>query len=75
MPGNCPVGTPAPEGRCEIRVWVDNHAEARMRGDVIFVRTLKGSKGRDEGNECSQPLPYNSVLGFQMRQTAGRNRV
>lgn len=63
------------EGRCEIRVWVDNRAEVRMRGDSIFVRTLEGSKSRDEGSECSQPLPYNSVRGFQIRQTAGRNRV
>src|SRR6185436_2118678 len=30
----------AREGRCEIRVWVDNRAEVRMRGDTIFVRTL-----------------------------------
>src|SRR5205807_3622307 len=60
---------------CEVRVWVDNRAEVRMRGDAIFVRTLEGSKGRDEGSECSQPLPYNSVRDFQIRQTAGRNRV
>src|SRR4029434_3107491 len=65
----------AREGRCEIRVWVDNRAEVRMRGDAIFVRTLEGSKGRDEGSECSQPLPYNSVRGFEIRQTAGRSRV
>jgi hypothetical protein len=65
----------AREGRCEIRVWVDNRAEVRMRGDAIFVRTLEGSRGRDEGSECSQPLPYNSVRGFQVRQTAGRSRV
>ena len=65
----------AREGRCEIRVWVDNQAEVRMRGDAIFVHTLVGSKGRDEGSECSQPMPYNSVRDFQIRQTAGRNRV
>ena len=46
-----------------------------MRGDSIFVRTLEGSKGRDEGSTCSQALPYNSVRGFQIRQTAGRSRV
>src|ERR1041384_1608742 len=57
----------AREGRCEIRVWVDNRAEVRMRGDTIFVRTVEGSKGRDEGSECSQPLPYNSVRDFQIR--------
>src|SRR5882724_7743469 len=63
------------ESRCEIRVWVDNRAEVRMRGDQIFVRTVEGSRGRDEGSSCSQPLPYNSVRGFQIRQTAGRNRI
>jgi hypothetical protein len=65
----------AREGRCEIRVWVDNRAEVRMRGDSIFVRTVEGSKGRDEGSSCSQPIPFNSVRGFQIRQTAGRNKV
>lgn len=65
----------AREGRCVIRVWVDNRAEVRMRGDQIFVRTLEGSRGRDEGSECSQPLPYNSVRDFQIRQTDGRKRV
>jgi hypothetical protein len=65
----------AREGRCEIRVWVDNRAEVRMRGDTIFVRTMEGSKGRDEGSSCSQPIPYNGVRGFQVHQTAGRNRV
>ena len=65
----------AREGQCEIRVWVDNRAEIRMRGDSIFVHTIDGSKSRDEGSECSQPLPYNSVRDFQIRQTTGRNRV
>src|SRR3954463_10504900 len=63
------------EGRCDIRVWVDNRAEIRMRGDAIFVRTVEGARGRDEGSQCSQPLPYNFVRGFQVRQTAGRTRV
>jgi len=65
----------AREGRCEIRVWVDNRAEVRMRGDTVFVRTLEGAPSHDEGSECSHPLPYNSVNSFQIRQTAGRNRV
>lgn len=65
----------AREGRCEIRVWVDNRAEVRMRGDAIYVRTVEGARGRDEGSQCSQPLPFNSVRGFEVRQTAGRTRV
>ncbi len=65
----------AREGHCEIHVWVDNRAEVRMRGDQIFVRTLEGANSRDEGSQCSQPLPFNSVRDFQIRQTAGRNPV
>jgi len=65
----------AREGRCEVRVWVDNRAEVRMRGDSIFVRTLEGSRGHDEGSQCTQPFPYNAVADFQVRQTAGRSKV
>lgn len=65
----------AREGRCEIRVWVDNRAEVRMRGDGIFVKTVEGARGHDEGSQCSQPLPYNNVRNFQVRQTAGRSQV
>jgi hypothetical protein len=46
-----------------------------MRGDGIFVRTLEGSRGHDDGSQCTQPIPYNAVRNFQVRQTAGRNRV
>src|SRR2546421_12452604 len=58
----------AREGRCEIRVWVDNRAEVRMRGDGIFVRTLEGSKGRDEGSTCSQPANAPGTAGSIRRE-------
>jgi hypothetical protein len=63
------------EGRCDVRIWVDNRAEVRMRGDSIFVRTLEGSRARDEGSDCSQSLPYNSVRGFAIHQTTGRSPI
>jgi len=65
----------AREGRCEVRMWVDHQAELRIRGDVISVRTLEGAKSYDEGSRCSQPLPFNSIGDFQIRQLAGRNRI
>ena len=65
----------AREGSCEVHIWVDHHAEMRLRGDRIFVRTLEGAKSYDEGSKCSQPLPYNSIGDLQIRQIAGRNRV
>ncbi len=65
----------AGEGRCDVRMWVDHQAELRIRGDRIQVRTVEGSRSYDEGSTCSQPLPYNSIRDFRIRQTAGRNRV
>lgn len=65
----------AREGRCEIHVWIDNRAEVRMRGETVYVKTLEGSKSRDEGSNCSQPLPLNSVRDFQVKQIAGRSRL
>ena len=46
-----------------------------MRGDTIFVRTVAGSRGRDEGSQCSHPLPFNSVRDFQIHQISGRNQI
>lgn len=65
----------AGEGRCEVRMWVDHQAELRIRGDRILVRTVEGARSYDEGSACSQPLPYNSMRDFRVRQIAGRNRV
>jgi hypothetical protein len=65
----------AREGSCELRVWVDHHAELRIRGDGIFVRTLEGARSYDEGSVCSQPVPYHSIQDFRVRQLAGRNPV
>ena len=65
----------AREGHCLIRTWVDNRAEVRMRGDGIFVKTVEGARAHDEGSECSQPIPYNNVGNFRVRQTAGRSPV
>jgi hypothetical protein len=63
------------EGHCQVRVWVDNRADVRLRGDRIWITTVEGAKARDEGSQCSQPLPYNFVRNFQIRQEAGRTRV
>ena len=49
------------EGQCQIRVWVDNRAEIRMRGDRIWVNTSEGARGRDEGSECRE-ITYSCVV-------------
>jgi hypothetical protein len=75
-PGHQPGWDPrSREGRCELRVWVDHHAELRLRGDAVTVRTFEGAKSYDEGSSCSHPLPYDGIRDFRIRQTAGRNPV
>jgi hypothetical protein len=65
----------ASQGRCEVRLWVDHLAELRIRGDNVSVHTVEGARSYDEGSACNSPLPYTSMVDFQLRQTAGRNRV
>ena len=39
----------AREGRCEIRVWVDNRAEVRMRGDSDPLQFRQGFSNPSDG--------------------------
>ncbi|APV51116.1 hypothetical protein BWI17_16350 [Betaproteobacteria bacterium GR16-43] len=61
-----PAGNPS-EGRCTIRVWVDDRATVIMRGDEIGIRTLSGKTARDEGSFCTGPLPRHAT-NFRVAQ-------
>jgi hypothetical protein len=66
----------APEGRCEIRVLVDDEANIFVEGDLVTVETVRGRPGRDAGSECSQPLPRGQgLVDFEFRGIDGRGRV
>jgi len=45
---------------------VDQQVEVSLRGDMIGVHTLTGADARDNGSECSAPLPGRMVDGFTM---------
>jgi hypothetical protein len=62
------------KGECTIRVWVDDEAEVDLRGREVRIRTLTGQPARDDGSECTQPLPAN-VTRFEFRGIDGRGEV
>jgi hypothetical protein len=48
---------PSGKGQCDIRLRIDDEAEVELRGEQIFVRTIRGAEARDEGSECNLPVP------------------
>ncbi|MCU0245079.1 MAG: hypothetical protein MUC42_00805 [Bryobacter sp.] len=63
------------DGKCTIRVRVDNQVEVNLRGERIGVKVLAGNPSRDEGSECNAPLPRNGVRNFRFKGIDGRGEV
>lgn len=63
------------EGRCQLRVWVDDTALIRLRGDDLWVDTVHGSRSYDQGSTCNQPLPPTRVRDFRITYDRGRGTV
>lgn len=65
----------AADGRCILRVRIDDENDVELRGDRVLLRTLTGRPGRDDGSECSQPLPAGGFSKFAFRGIDGRGEV
>ncbi len=65
----------SPEGRCILRVWIDDEADVELQGDQVRIRVIGGQAGRDDGSECSQPMPGGGFTRFQWRGIDGRGDV
>lgn len=65
----------AADGMCRLRVWVDDRARVRLRGDQIEVATDSGKRAFDEGSVCTQPLPAHPVDDFHVVIERGRGSV
>ncbi|MBI3209835.1 MAG: hypothetical protein HYZ37_13195 [Candidatus Solibacter usitatus] len=65
----------SPDGRCIIRVRVDDEIDAELRGDRVLLRTIGGRPGNDEGTECTQPLPAGGFTRFSFKGIDGRGEV
>ncbi|MDX2150211.1 MAG: hypothetical protein SFV54_05720 [Bryobacteraceae bacterium] len=61
-------------GRCRLRIRVDDEAEVMMQGDTVRVRVIRGGPARDDGSECTAPLPR-TVREFDFEKTDGRGRA
>lgn len=66
---------PSGQGQCDIRVRVDNEIELALRGNQVQTRTLSGSDTRDEGSECSAPLPVGTINNFRWEKRDGRGNI
>lgn len=61
------------DGRCRIRVRIDDDSDVELRGEQIRIRVLRGGPGRDEGSECNAPLPTaGNFRNFRFRGVDGR---
>jgi hypothetical protein len=66
---------PPGKGQCDIRLQVDGEIEASIRGDTVSLRTLSGREARDDGSECSMPMPIRDVRGFNFQVVDSRNEI
>ncbi len=66
---------PRGRGMCEIRLQVDNQVEVSIDGNRVFMHTLAGQDGRDDGSSCNMPLPGREVPGFDFQVVEKRNDI
>jgi hypothetical protein len=66
---------PLGKGQCDIRLQIDGEAEVSVRGDMVYIRTISGRDGRDDGSECNQPLPPRNVDGFNFEVKDSRGDI
>lgn len=59
------MDTRGADGRCVIRVRIDDEADVIMNGDTVSIRTYRGNQGRDEGSECTSPMPRGASVQFR----------
>lgn len=69
--GDVPLG----KGQCDIRLRIDGEAEVSVLGDRVYLRTITGRDGRDEGSECNEPLPARVVDGFNFEVRDSRGEI
>src|SRR5438309_8235540 len=66
---------PLGKGQCDIRLQIDGEAEVSVEGDHVFIRTLNGRDGRDDGSECNEPLPRGDVRNFNYEVKDSRGEI
>lgn len=62
-------------GTCQLRVWVDERAKIRIRGDEIWIATESGERAYDQGSHCNQPLPFRRLDDLRITSERGRGGI
>ena len=65
----------ARDGRCDLRIWVDERARVELTSDRIVVRSDSGQRSYDQGSQCAQPLPPGRVEAFRVMPESGRGTI
>jgi hypothetical protein len=66
---------PLGKGQCDIRLQIDGEVEVTVRGDLVYLRTIRGRDGRDDGSECNEPLPNRPVADFNFEVKDSRGEI
>jgi hypothetical protein len=66
---------PPGKGQCDIRLQIDDEVEVTVRGDLVYLRTIRGRDGRDDGSECNEPLPNRPAADFHFEVKDGRGET
>ncbi len=70
------TGGDSANGRCIVRIMVDDVVNVRIGNGRILVQTLQGRDSRDDGSECSSMLQNGRNLSdFRFRGIDGRGEV
>lgn len=59
-------------GYCNIRLEVDDEVYVYIRGDRVRAERTRGEIPRDQGSECTGPLPGRYLRNFRWRGVDGR---
>ena len=65
----------ARQGRCDIRLQVDEAVEVLLHRDRIYWRVQRGRVPEDRGSAMTQPLPAGTFKSFRLEQKDGRGEI
>ena len=62
-------------GQCDIRLEIDNEVRITIRRDLVLVHTISGEDARDDGSDCSTPVPDRDVRNFAIQPVDNRSEM
>ncbi len=63
------------KGQCYIRLEIDIEVRITIRRDQVLVHTVSGEDARDDGSDCSTPLPDRDVRDFTVQPVDNRSEM